>query len=161
MMTHRQYKKAPSGVRAHYKRLRGKQTVAHVTHMLDTYCSRFEMPMTVWDAFEAIAKHNFVDTSDPDLTHLSNDHHAFQTAEGLRKAGEPEWLQLIGLLHDLGKVMFVKGTDEDGTSARTQWSVTGDTFLVGCQIPDKVVYPEYNTLNSDMHNARYNTDIGM
>merc|ERR1712066_1142237 len=51
-------------------------------------------------------KHNELgDESDPDLD-LPNIVHAFQTAERIR-ADHPdkEWFQLIGLIHDLGKVM--------------------------------------------------------
>ncbi len=160
--TFRQYhtRKRDDSVRRHYESLRRGQTVAHVQRMLQKHCTRFTKPLSVWEAFDAIADANFIDTSDPDLPHLSNDHHALQTAEGLRAAGEPEWLQLVGLLHDLGKVLFVHGCDQDGTSAKTQWSVTGDTFLVGCAIPDTVVYPEYNVLNPDWHDSRYNTKLG-
>lgn len=37
-----------------------------------------------------------------------------QTAEGIRKANHPDWLQLVGLLHDMGKIMFLWGTITDG-----------------------------------------------
>jgi ribonuclease Y len=46
---------------------------------------------------------NITDVSDPDCSH-PNLYHAIQTAEMIRKDGHPEWMQLIGLLHDIGKV---------------------------------------------------------
>ncbi len=33
--------------------------------------------------------------------------HMLQTAEGMRAAGLPDWFQLVGLLHDMGKIMCV------------------------------------------------------
>jgi inositol oxygenase len=31
------------------------------------------------------------------------------------------------LIHDLGKLMYLHGSDEDGTSAGAQWGMVGDT----------------------------------
>ena len=43
-----------------------------------------------------------------------------------------------------------------------QWALGGDTFVLGCAIPDDaVVLPEFNHLNPDMHDPRYNTKYGM
>ena len=64
--------------------------------------------------------------------------------------------------------MFLWGTKEDGQDGRTadetakQWALGGDTFVVGCAIPsDAVVFPEFNHLNPDMQDKRYNTPFGM
>lgn len=85
---------------------------------------------------------DFIDATVPNM------HHAFQTAEGLRKEGKPEWMQLVGLLHDLGKVLFLKGSDgHDGVSSATQYAVVGDTFIVGYPRSTLLVYPEYNNLS--------------
>lgn len=46
----------------------------------------------------------FVDESDPD-TSFSQLQHALQSAEAARKAGEPRWLILTALIHDLGKML--------------------------------------------------------
>ena len=69
--------------------------------------------------------------SDPDLN-LPNHIHAFQTAEGLRAQGMPDWLQLTGLIDDCGKMIIMRGCDEDGTSMASQcirsgplWSTRG------------------------------------
>jgi inositol oxygenase len=96
----------------------------------------------------------------PNLLHL------LQTAEGIRKANHPDWLQLTGLLHDMGKIMFLWGSGEDGQDGYSpngkQWALGGDTFVVGCRIPDEaVVFPEFNELNPDMHDERYNTTHGI
>lgn len=74
-------------------------------------------------------------------------------------------MQLTGLLHDMGKIMFLWGTRADGqegTANGHQWALGGDTWVVGCAIPDKaVILPSYNALNPDRHDPRYNTATGM
>jgi len=144
-----------------YKKLRTKQTVDYVKKMKDKF-TRFEerrtTPLSVWEIFEKLDK--FVDSSDPDID-LPNSIHNIQTAEGLRKDGYPDWMQLVGLLHDFGKIIFIFGNDKEGTTVKEQWGVVGDTFVVGCKIPDKVVFPEFNGLNPDMSNPQYNTKLGI
>lgn len=106
---------------------------------------------------------NYVDSSDPD-SELPNVIHALQTAEGIRKAGEPEWFQLIGLLHDMGKVMFLWGDEQDGqqgTADGDQWALGGDTWVVGAAMPKSLVFPEYNELNPDMQKKEYSSKYGI
>jgi inositol oxygenase len=118
--------------------------------------------MAIEEAFEELEE--YVDASDPDLD-LPNLLHLLQTAEGLRRAGHPDWLQLTGLLHDVGKIMFLWGASEDGQDGRSpngkQWALGGDTFVVGCKIPECAVFPEFNRLNPDMNDERYNTECGI
>ena len=52
---------------------------------------------------------------------MPNLHHLFQTAEAIRKDGHPEWLQLVGFLHDFGKIMYIWGTEQEGISEKKQW----------------------------------------
>lgn len=146
------------GVRRHYRLMRENQTMEFARRMLDKYS--FDRPralMTVREAFKELE--NYVDCSDPDLG-LPNPIHMFQTAEGIRRAGHPDWMQLLGLVHDVGKIMFLWGLPSDGqegTATGDQWALGGDTWVVGCRIPDCAVYPEFNALNPDMNDERYNT----
>ena len=39
--------------------------------------------------------------------------------------------------------------------------IVGDTFIVGCAIPNKIVFPEFNKENPDMNDYRYNTKLGI
>lgn len=57
-----------------------------------------------------------------------------QTAEAIRRDGKPEWMQVTGLIHDLGKLLYFYGAQ--------QWSCVGDTFIVGAAFSDKNIYPE-------------------
>jgi hypothetical protein len=75
---------------------------------------------------------NLVDESDPD-NDLPNSIHDFQTAERIRQQWpEHEWFHLVGLLHDIGKVMAL--SDVAGDQVLEQWAVVGDTFPVGCAL---------------------------
>jgi inositol oxygenase len=66
----------------------------------------------------------------------------------------------------MGKIMFLWGTGSDGQDGHDpkghQWALGGDTFVVGCKIPeDAVVFPEFNSLNPDESDPRYNTRCGI
>ena len=48
-----------------------------------------------------------------------------------------------------------------GTASGAQWALGGDTWVAGCRIPDSAVMPEFNKLNPDMANDKYNTELGI
>ncbi len=146
-----------AAVKDHYRKMRQNQTLSYVRGMKAKYLT-FDHPLPLWDA---MAKLNFlIDVSDPDLD-LPNIQHLLQSAEGLRADNRPDWMQLVGLIHDLGKVMYLWGCDEDGTNQNEQWGLVGDTFAVGCKLPDTCVYPEFNLLNPDMNNSEINSELGI
>lgn len=106
--------------------------------------------MSIWEAAEFL--NQLVDDSDPD-TDLSQLQHLLQTAEAIRADGHPDWFVLTGFMHDLGKILCL--FDEP------QWAVVGDTFPVGCAYSDKVVYPEFFSLNPDYKNEQYQSRLGV
>ena len=146
-----------NSIRNSYLKLRTNQTLKYNKMIRDKYLV-FNNKMSIWEAIESLD--NFIDISDPDIN-LPNLHHLLQTAEAIRKDGYPDWMQLVGLIHDLGKVIYLKGCDEDGTSIKEQWGIVGDTFIVGCKIPDSCVYSEFNKFNPDNSNKNYNTKLGI
>ena len=150
-------KDVSSAVKEHYRKMRKNQTLAYVQRMHKKYL-KFDKPMDLWDAMRHL--NSLVDVSDPDLD-LPNIQHLIQSAEAIRADNRPDWMQLTGLIHDLGKVMFLWGSDEDGTSQAEQWGMVGDVFVVGCALPDSCVYNEFNVLNPDMEDERYNTPTGI
>lgn len=115
----------------------------------------FEKPrasLGIWEAMELL--NTLVDASDPD-TDATQIEHLLQTSEAMRKDGKPEWMQVTGLIHDLGKLLYFFGSDG-------QWDVVGDTFVVGCEIPtDKIVYSDTFTANPDLHHPTYSTKHGI
>ena len=99
--------------------------------------------MKIKDAL--IALDTFVDPSDPDVD-VPNSIHAYQTAERIRKKYPKNIeLQLTGLIHDLGKVLFSFG--------EPNWSIVGDTYAVGCKFPESIVY--YNTMKINPDYYKY------
>jgi inositol oxygenase len=107
-----------------------------------------EMP--VWSALEYL--NTLIDDSDPDID-LDQLQHLLQTSEAIRGDGHPDWFVLTGFLHDMGKVLCLFG--------EPQWAVVGDTFPVGCQFSDKIVYPEFFKDNPDTYNEQLNTKYGV
>lgn len=150
-------KEINDSIRNSYLKLRSNQTLDYVKKMKGKYLV-FNKKMSIWDTINLLD--NFIDISDPDID-LPNLYHLLQTAEAIRKDGHPDWLQLVGLIHDLGKVIYLKGCDEDGTSIKEQWGIVGDTFIIGCKIPDSCVYSEFNKLNPDNDNKNYNSKYGI
>jgi inositol oxygenase len=148
-------------VENHYRLMRQNQTVDFVERMYAKYHKFDHAEMTIAEGFMHLE--DYVDSSDPDAD-FPNLEHCLQTAEGIRAAGQPDWFQLVGLLHDMGKMMFLWGQPEDGqegTADGQQWSLGGDTWIVGCAIPETCVFPEFNHTNKDMKDDRYNTKSGM
>lgn len=150
----RNYDSANDAVRENYMLARKHQTWSFVKRQIFKY-SRLNQTKHIWDLLMDLDA--LIDVSDPDMEH-PNMYHALQTAEALRRHNQPKWLQLTGLIHDLGKIMFKKGNDEEGTGKHKQWAMVGDTFMLGCPIPSSVVYPEFNRLHPDHHASCENTD---
>lgn len=128
-----------------------RRTVAYNLAAREKFLGKTNATMTVWEAIEKL--NELVDESDPD-TSLSQIQHLLQTAEAMRRDGKPRWMQLTGLLHDLGKLLVFFG-------AQGQWDVVGDTFVVGAKFSEKNVYPATFDNNPDSHDARYNTELGI
>lgn len=148
-------------VHEHYRLMRTNQTMDFAKRMKDKWSHFDKAEMGIREAFEILD--GYVDSSDPDSA-LPNVIHDFQTAEAIRAAGKPDWYQLVGLLHDMGKIMFNWGAKEDGqigTAQGPQWALGGDTWVLGCRIPDDVVMPQFNSLNPDMQHPVYSTTLGI
>ncbi|KAL7623547.1 hypothetical protein AAE478_007230 [Parahypoxylon ruwenzoriense] len=150
----RQYEEACDRVKAFYREQHAKQTVAYnlrVRHAFRTGPPRAEM--TVWQAIEKL--NTLIDESDPD-TSLSQIQHLLQSAEAIRRDGKPRWMQLTGLIHDLGKLLYFFGS-------AGQWDVVGDTFPVGCAFDrDHIIYgAESFDANPDSHDPIYSSPFGI
>lgn len=153
----RNYSSTNEAIKENYRKQRSFQTFDYVMRMKEKY-HHFNQAISIWECISKLD--NFIDISDPDIS-LPNSHHLFQTAEAIRRDNGADWLQLVGLIHDLGKLIYFKGCDEDGTSMKEQWGIVGDTFIVGCQFPEKIIYPEFNQFNPDMFNPKFNTKMGV
>lgn len=147
----RQYDLACSRVKDFYEEQHEKQTVAYNIQARINFKTKVRAKMTVWEGLERLNK--LLDESDPD-TELTQIDHALQTAEAIRKDGRPRWMQLVGLIHDLGKLLYF-------FDSKGQWDVVGDTFPVGCKFLKKIIYPDSFSKNADFFNPLYNTKYGI
>ena len=152
----RDYNNVNDSVREHYKEMRQNQSLTYVIKMKYKWQPTVgERGLTIKEAFNKLS--NFVDRSDPDTT-LSNVQHMFQTAEKIRSDNMPDWLQLTGLIHDLGKIMILWGKEEDGQSLNKQWGVCGDTWMLGIPEYKQTVFPEFQ---GEQTKLEYNEECGL
>jgi inositol oxygenase len=137
-------------VREFYRLNHANQTLAFVTQKREQWLGLDRERAGIWEMMEQL--NTLVDDSDPD-TDLSQIEHNLQTAEAIRAAGHPRWFQLVGLIHDLGKILWVWG--------EPQWAVVGDTFPVGCAFSNAIVFHELFAANPDSQVPQYQTPCGI
>eukprot|EP01061_Rhynchopus_euleeides_P044404 TRINITY_DN778_c0_g1_i2.p2 TRINITY_DN778_c0_g1~~TRINITY_DN778_c0_g1_i2.p2 ORF type:complete len:306 (+),score=147.21 TRINITY_DN778_c0_g1_i2:71-919(+) len=140
-------------VEQNYRTLNTKMTVDFVREKKAKWLSFKHGNYTIMEAIEMLDE--LVDDSDPD-NNLPNSIHDYQTAERIRArypGEEYDWFHLVGLLHDLGKVMALWGEE--------QFCVVGDTFAVGCKHPKECVFPQFFSENPDESHPVYSTENGM
>jgi inositol oxygenase len=143
-------KPARDTVRDFYQQNHRFQSYDFVRQKRDEYLTLNRRRMSIFDALGFL--NTLVDDSDPDIE-LDQLQHLLQTSEAIRADGHPDWFVLVGLLHDLGKVLCLFG--------EPQWAVVGDTFPTGCQYSDRIVYHEFFAENPDFNDIRFNTRIGV
>ncbi|KAK1750517.1 inositol oxygenase [Echria macrotheca] len=150
----RQYDTAVERVQKFYAEQHAKQTIAHNLAARAHFhsASRVRPELTVWEAMERL--NAIIDDSDPD-TELSQIQHLLQSAEAIRRDGKPRWMQLVGLIHDLGKLML------EFDLADGQWDVVGDTFPVGCRFDSRNIYPDTFSTNPDSQNPVFGSEMGI
>jgi inositol oxygenase len=137
-------------VREFYRLNHRHQTHEFATNKKRDFSQLNRRQMTVLEALEFL--NTLVDDSDPDID-LSQRDHLLQTAEAIRADGHPDWFVLVGLIHDLGKILCLFG--------EPQWAVVGDTFPVGCRFSESIVYPEFFADNPDINDERFQSELGV
>ncbi len=137
-------------VREFYRLNHTHQTYDFVQAKRKEFLALNRKQMGIWEAAEFL--NNLVDDSDPD-TDMSQLEHLLQTAEQIRRDGQPRWMILTGFIHDLGKILCLYG--------EPQWAVVGDTFPVGCAYADSIVFKDFFAANPDAQNPRYQTRTGV
>ncbi|KAK1922403.1 myo-inositol oxygenase [Papiliotrema laurentii] len=147
----RRYEEACDRVKNFYAEQHRKQTLEFNIAKRKEFRENVRARMSIWEAMEML--NTLVDESDPD-TSVGQIEHLLQTAEAIRRDGKPDWMQVTGLIHDLGKLLCFFGADG-------QWDVVGDTFVVGCKFSDKIIYPETFKANPDYNNPELMTENGI
>ncbi|MEX2304108.1 MAG: inositol oxygenase family protein [Bryobacterales bacterium] len=146
----RDYEDTTDGVREFYRLNHEQQTFDFVKKQHETYLPLRHEKVPMWDVL--LRLNELVDDSDPD-TDLPQIVHALQTAEKIREDGHPDWFSLIGLIHDSGKMLCFYN--------EPQWAVVGDTFPVGCDWSEKIVFSDFFKNNPDAGVDEYQTELGV
>jgi inositol oxygenase len=137
-------------VREFYRQNHSAQTFDFVNQKRKQYLKLNQRRMSIFEALDYL--NALVDDSDPDIE-LDQLQHLLQTSEAIRADGHEDWFVLTGLLHDIGKVLCLYG--------EPQWAVVGDTFPVGCQFDERIVYHEFFAENPDARDKRFNSRLGV
>ncbi len=147
-MSYRNYPQdKTSSIYQHYYNKNTKQTLSlvkekHLKYQQGFFNNQHKI-MTMSEALSQL--NSYKDPSDPD-TNDNNLIHAYQTAERIRKDyPDLEWFQVLGLIHDVGKILFI--------SNEPDWCVVGDTFPVGCQYRSECVYSEFFVDNPEQYST--------
>ncbi|HEU0228050.1 MAG TPA: inositol oxygenase family protein [Arachidicoccus soli] len=141
---------ARDSVRDFYNLNHKFQTYEFAKEKKENYLKFDKKEMPIWESFDFL--NELVDDSDPD-TDLDQMQHLLQTSEAIRNDGHPDWMVLVGLIHDMGKVLCLFG--------EPQWAVVGDTFPLGCAFSDKIIYSDFFKHNPDSQNEKYQTKYGI
>jgi inositol oxygenase len=134
-----------------YLRHNRDQTLERARALKRKYAARILGRATVLERFDALA--GIRDESDGDLHGMSQLGHALQTAGAIRRDGLGEDWIVLGLVHDLGKVLI-----EDGLA---QEFVVGDIHPLGCAFSPRIKHAEYLAQNPDSRDPRYQTRCGI
>ena len=132
-------------VRNFYRAHNGLQTYRRARELAGQYAERRLGRATVLGRFEALDM--LRDASDGDLQGLSQLGHALQTTDAIRQTGMGEDWLLLGLIHDLGKLLMECGEAPE--------FVVGDTFPVGCTFSPNIRHAEFFEANPDSHKAEF------
>jgi inositol oxygenase len=140
-----------SDVQGFYLRHNRDQTLERARALRERYRARILGRATVAERFDSLSQ--ICDESDSDLEGMSQLGHALQTANALRRDGRSEDWIVLGLVHDLGKILLEFGEKPE--------FVVGDIHPLGCAFSPRIRHAEYLELNSDSRNPLYQTRCGI
>jgi len=165
--------------RMHYRQKWLTQTVEYVRTMRETYLSFQLGCMGLRTALDTIATsipcRPFCLVEDEEQECPSLRSLCYRTAEEARRSGQPDWVQLVALLHDMGRVVaWLDARASAATTTKTEptsyscsaedgldWTIASRSRIVGCAAPNQATFSEFRHLNSDESDARYSTLEGM
>jgi inositol oxygenase len=134
-----------------YRRHHKSQTYAKAVELRDKYAARILEPAMVWERLISLKEVN--DESDAELEGMTQLGHALQTANAIANANQNEDWIIMGLIHDLGKIIQRAGEKPEFT--------VGDVYPVGCQFGRSIVYYDYLKENPDWDHPVYRTLYGI
>jgi inositol oxygenase len=138
-------------VRAFYERHNTGQTLESARERKRHYAGRRLGRATVWERFARLASVH--DASDADLEGMSQLGHALQTANAIRRDGLGEDWIVLGLIHDLGKLLIEHGEAPE--------FVVGDIHPLGCAFSPRIRFAEFLERNPDASEPAFRTPHGI
>jgi inositol oxygenase len=138
-------------VQAFYARHNRDQTLARARALARHYAERRLGRATVWERFARLA--GVRDESDAALEGMSQLGHALQTANAIRRDGRGEEWILLGLIHDLGKLLLEHGEQPE--------FVVGDIHPLGCAFSPRIQFAEFLQHNPDAGEPAFQTPCGI
>lgn len=134
-----------------YRRHHHTQTFARASELRDLYKGRIVGKATMWDRLMSLKDVN--DESDSDLEGMTQLGHALQTANAIANEGlDEDWI-ILGLIHDLGKIIQSHGEKPE--------FVVGDVYPVGCRFGQSIIYYDFLRDNPDWNDPVYSTKYGV
>ncbi|CAN0096263.1 unnamed protein product, partial [Discosporangium mesarthrocarpum] len=137
-------------LKAHHQRMRATQSVAFVLRTREKYLSTFGQGRGQFSIREALSRlHQHKDPLVEGMT-VSLAELMVLTAEDIREEGHPDWMQVVGLVHGLGRALHFMD-EGSGTTAEERECALGEySWVVGAPFPDTINCPSYNAANPDM-----------
>jgi inositol oxygenase len=134
-----------------YRSHNREQTFERAGALRRRYAERTLGRATVLERFDALA--GVFDESDGDLVGMSQLGHALQTANAIRRDGRSEAWLVLGLVHDLGKILAQHGLPQE--------FVVGDIWPLGCAFSRNIRFARYLEENPDARDPVYATRCGV
>lgn len=144
-----------------YRLNHARQTVDFVNRQASLYAPLNRAELDVWEALDTLDSLREFETAlfgddDRDAA-MTLQEHALQTAEACRLAyPDQEWLHVVGLIHDLGKLLA-----HQGWGSEPQWAVCGETYPVGCRFHPAIMHSQFFSANPDRRRRAYSSATGM
>ena len=137
------------------------QTMEYVNRQREKYLS-FQLARLSLDEALSIAK-SISFEKEPSLFHK-----CIQTAERFRDDGQPDWVQLVGLLYYLGGIIpSIEKETTDISEQNYDWTMPSASWIIGCSFPHGHNDAEFLHLNPDyrdheyIHGNIYSTKCGL
>jgi inositol oxygenase len=145
------------GWRSYYQRLWSTQTVSFIESMHREFLGFNTITMSILEALMLAKEY----PADPfSGTGLSVRTMSFAAAEHARNEGQPDWIQFVALIR--GLACAVKSTTRVPQDGAFDWTILDvESRVVGCKATACGAFAEYQRLNPDKNDERYNTHLGM
>jgi len=158
------YTKDTTPRRLHYLKAWQRQTVDYVLKQRERYLQFNLKTMSVREALNFVKRTPYFPfrVGRPGEPAPSVRSLCFRVAEAARDAGQPDWVQLVALVHALGNVVpIVDMKTKIEAENDFDWTIITRSRVVGCGAPTCSPFSEFRSLNKDERSNEYSSPQGM